>query len=621
MGNKNGELGPVWMAAHFPKRLRKDLVQQTNITSSVDKILVDQLPVVPYRILGFLLLGVTRIYSKKVEYLLHDCNNSLNEIKIHLDGWRKVRIDVGGMCTPESSSKRPKHSVVDMPVAESSSKKRCNVFVEAMHAQLSSISLPQNFELDAFDLELVEDDISEDHVKSHLEIVLNEDAWENDRTGSQTFGKDWGDVSSSFTGHASAYATITNTNPSDAETSAEKLRHRFSLDECLDPMVLDETDEELEVTEIPSIQKDPEWKNANSLDDYVIFEDREHPDKEDRRNNKYPDEECTTGETMVSEMTLVGNVTLKSSPEKHQLSVSIDVTPQSKVPVVSGEHKSDFVAIHTPASKEHAWPPRKRRFVYDDTIVVPNKVFKNWLADASDLVGKRRKAPNPLLARKERRSFDFVLEPIIPINADFPSDLKSVTCTNKLLVVEKVEDTMKPDSKIDELGSLNIPKTSEQNETEAIAPSTPVTRSTSSLRFNDIQETSKANQPTNSSESREKELFPIKDAELDEIQMKEGPNLLGEDTQETEKWSAVTKSVGSYLHSNLVKRKERGEEEAINLSPILKHKTKKESARFFSEVLILKTGGYIDVKQEKAYDDIRVMETSKLKEVFGNKDR
>ncbi|KAJ9562480.1 hypothetical protein OSB04_007640 [Centaurea solstitialis] len=609
MGNNKGDLGPVWMAAHFPKRLRKDLVQHTNITSSVDKILEDQLPVVTYRILGFLLLGVARIYSKKVEYLLHDCNNSLNEMKIHLNERRKVNIDVGGMCTPESSSKRCKRSLVDMPVSESSGSKRCNVFLEAMHAQLSSISLPENFQLDAFDLEVVEDDISEDHVKSNLEIVLNEDAWETDRTGSQTIGKDWWDTSLSFTGHASPYATVINTNPSNMETSAEKLRDRFSLDECLDPMVLDETDEEVDLT----VQQEPECKKTIFSDDFVIFEDREQATKED---NKYPDEECTTttGETMVSEMTLVGSLTLKPSPEKRRLSVSIDVTPQSKAPVVSGENKSDLVAIHTPASKEHAWPPRKRRCVYDDTIVIPNKVFKNWLADASDLVGKRRKAPNPLLSRRERRSLDFVLEPIIPINADFPSVISS----NKLLLLEKVEDTMEPDSKIEELGSLNTPNlTSEQKETEAIAPSTPVTHSTP-LRFNNLHETSKANSPT-SSKSREKDFFPIKDTELDEIQMKEGPSLLGECNQENEKWSAVTQSVGSYLHSNLVQKKERGEEEAINLSPILKHKTKKESARFFSEILILKTGGYIDVKQEKAYDDIRVMQTAKLKEVFGNR--
>lgn len=32
---------------------------------------------------------------------------------------------------------------------------------------------------------------------------------------------------------------------------------------------------------------------------------------------------------------------------------------------------------------------------------------------------------------------------------------------------------------------------------------------------------------------------------------------------------------------------------------------------------VLKTGGYVDVKQKKAYDEIFVMQTLKMKEVFG----
>lgn len=126
-----------------------------------DKILVDQLPVVTYRILGFLLLGVARIYSKKYEYLLIDSIRSQNETKFYFEGRRKVNINVAGMCLPESSSHRSKSNVVDVPVSESSSRKKCYSFVEGMRAQFSSISLPENFELDAFDLEIVEDDSSE----------------------------------------------------------------------------------------------------------------------------------------------------------------------------------------------------------------------------------------------------------------------------------------------------------------------------------------------------------------------------------------------------------------------------------------------------------------------------
>lgn len=45
--------------------------------------------------------------------------------------------------------------------------------------------------------------------------------------------------------------------------------------------------------------------------------------------------------------------------------------------------------------------------------------------------------------------------------------------------------------------------------------------------------------------------------------------------------------VGGYLHSNFVRREEKGEEEAIKLTTeILKQKTKKESARFFYRILV-----------------------------------
>lgn len=39
----------------------------------------------------------------------------------------------------------------------------------------------------------------------------------------------------------------------------------------------------------------------------------------------------------------------------------------------AGEDKSDYVAIHTPASKSEARASRKRKSPYDDTIQIPNK--------------------------------------------------------------------------------------------------------------------------------------------------------------------------------------------------------------------------------------------------------
>nr|XP_043617218.1 sister chromatid cohesion 1 protein 2-like isoform X2 [Erigeron canadensis] len=628
MGKKSKELENVWMAAHFPKRIKKELVHYTNIISSVDNILVDQISVVTYRILGFLLLGVARIYAKKVEYLLVDSNRSMNEIQLYFEGRRKDTVNVTGMCLPESSGHRSKQNTVDVPVSEFSSKKKSNTFIEAMRAQFSSISMPETFELDAFDLEIVEDDSSNDHVRPHLELVLN-DAWENVQTRHHNYGKH-GDAYARFSDHASTStsAMATNFNPSNSEKSAEKFRHRFSLEECLDPMVLDETDDE-DVPVKPFIEQEPECTNINIPD--IIFEDGE-------TSHMHPVEDSTTGQTVVLELTSADNIILKPSPDKCQVSVTIDVTPQSKAPVVLGEHKSDCVAVRTPAPMNEVRLPRKRKCVFDEPRKIPNDVYRDWLEDASDLVCKRR-ITSSLHAWKQRRSTDYFLEPIVAISADFPSDLRSVIST-KELVLEEVEETREPDPKVTELmplnmnkvseereetiapsTPLNMNKVSEEREEETIAPSTPVTRSTS-LRFHEVHAKSLASQagPASSSETVERDYRRVVGVDMDEVQLEEGPSALGESNQENfltaEKWSAVTKSIARRMHGYFVCLKERGEEGALKLSQILKQKTKKESARFFYQILVLKTGGYVDVKQAKPYDEIHVMQTPKLEEVF-----
>lgn len=91
-----------------------------------EKILHDEAPVVTYRILGHLLLGVVRIYSKKVEYLFKDCNN--------------VLVNLADFSTRNRPTSKP--SVVR---------------IAGMHAPVHSITRPKKFELDTFDLEVLED--------------------------------------------------------------------------------------------------------------------------------------------------------------------------------------------------------------------------------------------------------------------------------------------------------------------------------------------------------------------------------------------------------------------------------------------------------------------------------
>ncbi|KAJ4821758.1 hypothetical protein Tsubulata_041290, partial [Turnera subulata] len=69
---RKGPLGSVWCAAHLQHRLTFSQYISTHIPSTVDFIMFPEVPFA-LRMSSHLLLGVVRIYSKKVECFLHDC--------------------------------------------------------------------------------------------------------------------------------------------------------------------------------------------------------------------------------------------------------------------------------------------------------------------------------------------------------------------------------------------------------------------------------------------------------------------------------------------------------------------------------------------------------------------
>ena len=54
---------------------------QTDISKSVESIVNPSVPLA-LRVSGHLLLGVVRIYSRKVKYLMNDCTEALVKIKL-----------------------------------------------------------------------------------------------------------------------------------------------------------------------------------------------------------------------------------------------------------------------------------------------------------------------------------------------------------------------------------------------------------------------------------------------------------------------------------------------------------------------------------------------------------
>ncbi|KAG7382174.1 Double-strand-break repair protein rad21 [Phytophthora pseudosyringae] len=78
---KKGPLGKIWLAAHWDKKLNKKQIFTADIHSSVQNIVNPQVPLA-LRVSGHLLLGVVRIYSRKVKYLYSDCSEALVKIKL-----------------------------------------------------------------------------------------------------------------------------------------------------------------------------------------------------------------------------------------------------------------------------------------------------------------------------------------------------------------------------------------------------------------------------------------------------------------------------------------------------------------------------------------------------------
>ncbi|XP_031371624.1 sister chromatid cohesion 1 protein 3 isoform X2 [Punica granatum] len=136
---RKGPLGTVWCAAHLQHRLKKSHYTSTDIPKTVDYIMYSEVPIA-LRMSGHLLLGVVRIYSKKVEYLFKDCN-------IILTGLSKLFTSSLDLNLPEN----------------------------AQQASVHAVTLPNTFELNELDLDDAHYHEAEDsHLRSQEEITLTD---------------------------------------------------------------------------------------------------------------------------------------------------------------------------------------------------------------------------------------------------------------------------------------------------------------------------------------------------------------------------------------------------------------------------------------------------------------
>jgi len=106
---KKGPLGKIWLAAHMgEKKVPKVQVVATNIPESIAHI---ENPTVPMalRMSGHLMLGVVRIFSRKVTYLLSDCSEAMVKIKDAFRGPGGVDMAPGAATRRYDDITNPEH--------------------------------------------------------------------------------------------------------------------------------------------------------------------------------------------------------------------------------------------------------------------------------------------------------------------------------------------------------------------------------------------------------------------------------------------------------------------------------------------------------------------------------
>ncbi|KAM2014341.1 hypothetical protein ACFX16_045010 [Malus domestica] len=677
--SRKGPLGGIWVAAYSFKKLKRSQVNQTDISSSIDEILQDEWDAVAYRVLAYLLLGVVRIYSKKVEYLYDDCSEVLVKINKFVVSTKK------------------------------------NADADKLRAPYYAVTLPDRFELDAFDLGILEiEDVSGGNMVADEEITMKDSAQGNGRGqfysemhDYEEFGACDTPVKDVLSSHwlefdmeqrasssgaksaAVVYEPTRQIKPSGEgqETNGEQLKApdvalsevaiqgEANPEEKLQDLRLSHEDLNLETFDgtergpyhhVKSSGEDhqidremvmeselvqPESQTCpNIVQDHNLItveagmeklqsctvSQEEYMDIDTFNEAKQPQElVCSSGQANHNDgepkklpemISPDSKERIIMQEDRDPLSVSCDGTPGVKIPD-AGAPK--FMVIHTPASKEFARFSRKRKCVMDDMIVLPNEVIRKSINDASDLVSKRKKVPQTALAiwkasRIANLCHDFS-EPLIP--AAVSRELRSLFCKTKLKITAPAEPVAPPEK-------LHAPESPNgvKSEQVEIAPETPVLRSQSVKSFGTPKSPDAVDMDILTPETfgeREKEEPPLGSREqpapsgyaeevpfLDRDQEHDF-NLLNEDVDSSEGvnpqlegLSGRTRMVARYLHRRFPNCKNGGKEE-VNFLEVSKGGTKKETARLFYELLVLKTQGYVNVKQDVSYGDILISKRPK----------
>lgn len=629
-----------------------------------DKILPDV--ETTYRILGLLLLGVVRIYSKKVEYLCYDSNQFFEST---VRGKKVLKRGKKGVCArrlvlDQEDTRRAKRVVlVQVPEVD-------------VPADLPPIfTIPKRFELDTFDLQIAEDreDDNDDHHQLPRQDTLLEDEHHRMQNLYESYQRmPYADLDSAYvvpvciipTEMISVTDEVTDLLYSSNRGDELENDNQNADPACFTPVkdVLppEAMDMMAEVSGLPEKSKEvkarrevngeengdpacstplPEsqemQRSVNAVENVVCADlDENHPVVEESENG-----------LAVGKPNTTSSVEIPDIEEQESLEPS---TPEPMREGVSGLLEKFMVA--TPAQNEKRQVTRKRRrglynkrkvwVIWDENVVLDNDTMREMVdgVGVEDLVCKRRKAPHTRhqIWREPRfRSLqDTFMEPIIQYSTTvrLNSTTADASCgesvkAKKCLSYEPAE-------------SNNPQKEAANEETECVPDEltngiqTPVGCYNQSQQSQDVCECNddtpyeKNSTLVNGDESGlpEERLYESTShsalrnesltADIDaDIPMDEEHAARDEDFP----LSTRTRAVAKCLHQLFLDQKcQQQSNVPVTLGQALEGSKRKTTARFFYETLILKSRGLIDVNQEKPYENITISATPQLDAVLQN---
>ncbi|KAL9690748.1 hypothetical protein QQ045_011156 [Rhodiola kirilowii] len=524
------------------------------------KIMDEGFPNFTYRILGYLLLGVVRIFSHKVEYVLLDCNQMLLKAK------------------------------------QTVAAKRNEAQASSFLAPHQSITLPESLELDKF---IFEDIGVEKRYKlmyhPYYDLLgvcyryfTNPDnnlfciCGEGLSIDLETF-LDSGTPNQDILSPQPVNISLDDTlmyGMDNIERSIETLIQKFGspLEAC-----------EAEMVNLPGhLPSCPAVSSVNN-------------DENEAQNM----EQAETSE----------------SQRHKKLFVTVDRSPERNLtdPSDGGAGAQSFKAMPTPVNKENVPVKRKRKCLIDEQVVLSNKMVKESIDYSGDLVRKRVRVPDMALGVwKHGLMLDLknnLTHPLIPCaflgskNCHCDDILMSTESlpnlgASEVLGIPVSRDEKNTDSDKEKMDGPEASDVEKVGENINIAPETPHKDAT--LECFPVAETFGRVREARSSNSTEE--LTIEQHEQLPTEVYNSSEL---DFQEPDGWSSSTRQAVQDLRSAFSGKNEHQEKEQVNLHEALKGKSKSISAKMFYDILVLKSRGMVNVQQDKPYGDILVTKSAR----------